>query len=169
MLNVKNNFYMIPRIETLSEKKLVGKRITLSLSNNKTAELWKSFMPRRKEIQNNIDTDLYSMQKYDASYFNTFNPNAEFEKWAAVAVTDFNEIPEAMEPITLVGGLYAVFVHKGDVTTASKTFQYIFGTWLPNSEYVLDDRMHFELLGEKYKNNDPSSEEEIWIPIQVKV
>lgn len=169
MLNVKNNFYMIPRIETLSEKKLVGKRITLSLSNNKTAELWKSFMPRRKEIQNNIDTDLYSMQKYDASYFNTFNPNAEFEKWAAVAVTDFNEIPEAMEPITLVGGLYAVFVHKGDVSTASKTFQYIFGTWLPNSEYVLDDRMHFELLGEKYKNNDPSSEEEIWIPIQLKV
>ncbi|MFV5703163.1 GyrI-like domain-containing protein [Flavobacterium sp. XS2P12] len=159
---------MNPRIETLPETKLIGKRITLSLSNNKTAELWKSFMPRRKEIKNNIDTDLYSIQKYDASYFNTFNPNTEFEKWAAVAVTDFNEIPEAMEPITLVGGLYAVFVHKGDVTTASKTFQYIFGTWLPNSEYVLDDRLHFELLGEKYKNNDPNSEEEIWIPIQLK-
>ncbi|MFV8344523.1 GyrI-like domain-containing protein [Flavobacterium sp. ZB4P13] len=159
---------MIPRIERLSEKKLIGKRITLSLSNNKTAELWKSFMPRRKEIQNNIGIDLYSMQKYDALYFNTFNPNTEFEKWAAVAVTDFNEIPEAMEPIALAGGLYAVFVHKGDVTTASKTFQYIFETWLPNSEYVLDDRMHFELLGEKYKNNDTSSEEEIWIPIQLK-
>ncbi|TDE27440.1 AraC family transcriptional regulator [Flavobacterium ranwuense] len=159
---------MIPRIETLPEKKFVGRRITLSLSNNKTAELWKSFMPRRKEIQNSIGTDLYSMQKYDASYFNTFNPNAEFEKWAAVAVTDFNEIPEAMEPITLTGGLYAVFIHKGDASTASKTFQYIFETWLPNSEYILDDRMHFELLGEKYKNNDPSSEEEIWIPIQLK-
>jgi AraC family transcriptional regulator len=108
------------------------------------------------------------MQKYDASYFNTFNPNTEFEKWAAVAVTDFNEIPEEMEPFILAGGLYAVFVHKGDVSTASNTFQYIFGTWLPNSEYVLDDRFHFELLGEKYKNNDPSSEEEIWIPIQLK-
>jgi AraC family transcriptional regulator len=156
---------MNPRIEMLPKTKLIGKRIILSLSNNKTAELWKSFMPRRKEIKNNIDTDLYSMQKYDASYFNTFNPNTEFEKWAAVAVTDFNEIPEAMEPITLVGGLYAVFVHKGDVSTASKTFEYIFGKWLPNSEYVLDDRLHFELLGEKYKNNDPDSEEEIWIPI----
>jgi AraC family transcriptional regulator len=159
---------MNPRIEILPEKKLIGKRITLSLSNNKTAELWKIFMPRRKEIQNNIGADLYSMQKYDASYFNTFNPNAEFEKWAAVAVTDFNEIPEAMEPIILAGGLYAVFVHKGDVSTASNTFQYIFGIWLPNSEYVLDDRFHFELLGEKYQNNDPSSEEEIWIPIQLK-
>jgi AraC family transcriptional regulator len=39
---------------------------------------------------------------------------------------------------------------------------------LPNSAYALDDRAHFEVLGEKYKNNDPSSEEEIWIPIKVK-
>jgi AraC family transcriptional regulator len=29
----------------------------------------------------------------------------------------------------------------------------------------LDDRPHFEVLGEKYKNNDPTSEKEIWIPI----
>ncbi|MFV8369803.1 GyrI-like domain-containing protein [Flavobacterium sp. LB2R40] len=159
---------MHPRIETLLESKLIGIRTTLSLSNNKTAELWKNFMSRRKEIQNTIGSDLYSLQKYDASYFNTFNPNTEFEKWAAVAVTDFNEIPVAMEPIILDGGLYAVFIHKGDVRTASKTFEYIFRTWLPNSEYVLDDRVHFELLGEKYQNNELSSEEEIWIPIQLK-
>ena len=158
---------MTPRIETLVEKKLIGQRITLSLSNNKTAELWKSFMPRRMEIQNS-STDLYSLQNYDASYFNTFNPNAEFEKWAAVAVCDFNQIPEGMEPLILVGGLYAVFVHKGDVTTAAKAFEYIFETWLPNSHYTVDNRLHFELLGEKYKNNDPDSEEEIWIPIQLK-
>jgi AraC family transcriptional regulator len=159
---------MTPRIETLVEKKLIGQRITLSLSNNKTAELWKSLMSRRKEIKNNIDMDLYSIQKYDASYFNIFNPNTEFEKWAAVSVTDFIEIPVAMEPIILDGGLYAVFVHKGDMTTASKTFEYIFETWLPNSDYLVDNRLHFELLGEKYKNNDPDSEEEIWIPIQLK-
>jgi hypothetical protein len=28
---------------------------------------------------------------------------------------------------------------------------------------------HFEVLGDKYKNNDPSSEEEVWIPIKPKV
>ena len=53
---------MNPIIETLAEKKLIGKRIQMSLANNKTRELWQSFMPRRKEIQNNIGTDLYSMQ-----------------------------------------------------------------------------------------------------------
>ncbi len=39
---------------------------------------------------------------------------------------------------------------------------------LPNSEYELENRPHFEVLGEKYKNNDPNSEEEIWIPIKKK-
>jgi AraC family transcriptional regulator len=43
---------------------------------------------------------------------------------------------------------------------------YIFNTWLPKSGYQLDRRPHFEILGEKYKNNNPDSEEEIWIPIQ---
>jgi AraC family transcriptional regulator len=160
---------MQPRIESLSEKKLTGLHCTMSLVNNKTFELWNNFMKRRKEIENNLSADLISMQVYDASYsFQFFNPTATFEKWATTEVADFNSIPDGMQTFILSGGLYAVFIHKGDASTAAKTFQYIFGAWLPNSQYTLDFRPHFELLGEKYKNNDPSSEEEIWIPIKPK-
>jgi AraC family transcriptional regulator len=42
------------------------------------------------------------------------------------------------------------------------------GTWLPGSDFVLDTRPHFEVLGDQYKNNDTTSEEEIWIPIKLK-
>ena len=73
-----------------------------------------------------------------------------------------------METFTLIGGLYVVFLYQGIASAGAKTFQYILGTWLPNSEYTLDNRPHFEILGEKYKNEDPSSEEEIWIPIKFK-
>lgn len=73
-----------------------------------------------------------------------------------------------MNTFILRGGLYAVFIHKGDASKAAQTFQYIFGTWLPNSAYVLDDRPHFEILGEKYKRDSPDSEEEVWIPIKKK-
>jgi AraC family transcriptional regulator len=59
-------------------------------------------------------------------------------------------------------------LHKGAASDGPKTFQYIFGTWLPDSEYLIDNRPHFEILGEKYKNEDPTSEEEIWIPIKPK-
>jgi AraC family transcriptional regulator len=158
---------MIPRIETLTKKKLIGKRMIMSFSENKTVELWKSFMPRRKEIQNNIGTDLYSMQIYEPLFFNNFNQNTKFEKWAAIEVTDFKTVPDEMETFILIDGLYAVFLHKGS-NTDNSTFQYIFSTWIPNSEYLLDNRPHFEILGEKYKNNDTSSEEEIWIPIKKK-
>ena len=158
---------MEPRIENIKEKTLVGKRIKTSLSNNKTGKLWSSFMPRRKEITNNLTTDLFSLQIYDPSHFDSFDPSKEFEKWALIEVADFNNIPNEMETLILTGGQYAVFLHKGSSNNNS-IFQYIFSTWLPDSEYLLDNRPHFEILGEKYKNNDPNSEEVIWIPIKEK-
>jgi AraC family transcriptional regulator len=160
---------MNPIIKILSEKKLIGKRIKMTLANNKTSELWKSFMPRRKEIRNSLNADLFSMQVYDQSFdFRNFNQDTIFEKWAAIEVSDIDTIPNEMETYILTGGLYAVFLHIGAASKGSKTFQYIFGTWLPNSEYTLDNKPHFEILGRKYKNDDPESEEEVWIPIKPK-
>ncbi len=158
-----------PRIETLTERKLIGKRITTSLADNQTFKLWQSFMPRRKDIKSNLTAELFSITVYPQSFdFAFFNLKAEFEKWAAIEVADFKTVPNEMETFTLIGGLYAVFDYKG-LSTDTKIFEYIFGTWLPNStNYLLDDRPHFETLGDKYKNNDPNSEEEIWIPIRPK-
>src|SRR5689334_1706428 len=130
---------MQPRIETTGEKKLVGIRVKMSLSNNKTKELWQSFMPRRKEVTNNIGSELFSIEVYDSTYFINFNYNTEFDKWAAVEVSDIEFIPIQMEMITIPSGLYAVFIHRGPASSGSKTFQYIFQTWLPNSEYFIDN------------------------------
>ena len=160
---------MQQRIENLTERKLIGTRLTMSLVHNRTFKLWQSFMPRRKEINNNLTTELFSIQIYPLSYdFSFSNLKAEFEKWAAIEVTDFKTVPNEMETYILTSGLYAVFDYKG-LSTDTIIFEYIFRTWLPNSKkYLLDDRPHFEILGDKYKNNDPNSEEEIWIPIKPK-
>lgn len=160
---------MEPRIETLAPKKLVGLNLEMSFANNRTPELWRSFMPRRKEITNSVTTDLISMQVYGPTFdFTNFDPTAPFTKWATTEVGNFDAIPEGMEGFELPGGLYVVFLHVGDASTGPQIFGYIYGVWLPNSSFELDNRPHFELLGEKYKNNDPSSEEEIWIPIKHK-
>ncbi len=158
---------MTSRIEIINEKKLVGIRLTMSLTNNKIGELWKSFMPRRIEITNNLTKDLISLAVYNSLHFEVFNPTNEFERWATIEVTDFENIPKELEYFVLQSGLYVVFDYKG-LNTDSSIFQFIFQTWLPNSDYNLDNRPHFEVLGEKYKNNDPNSEEEIWIPIRPK-
>lgn len=155
---------MEPRIVVLKEKKLVGRRVKMSVSNNLTHELWANFMPHRKGIRNSVSAELISMQVYAKGYFKSFDPTKKFEKWATVEVTDFNEVSGEMESFNLKGGLCAVFDYKGS-SSDSSIFQYIYNSWLPFSNYQLDDRPHFEVLGEKYKNNNPESEEEIWIPI----
>lgn len=159
---------MEPRLEAIVEKKLVGKRLTMSFAENKTFELWKSFMPRRKEIKNNIGTNLYSIQIYEPMFFDNFNPTKKFEKWATMEVSDFDSIPPNMESVMIPEGLYAVFLYRGEVSKSAPFFRYILETWLPNSSYNLDSRPHFEILGEKYKNEDPDSKEEIWIPVKRK-
>ncbi len=155
---------MTPTIKLLAEKKLIGKSLTMSLANNRTGELWKGFMARRNDIANNLTNELISMQVYPATYFSDFKPTTEFQKWATVEVSDFDTVPEGLEKFVLPAGLYAVFEYKGS-SNDPRIFQYIFGTWLPNSQYILDDRPHFEVLGEKYRNNDPDSEEQIWVPV----
>lgn len=156
-----------PRIEVLPQKKLVGKSLRMSLDNNKTAELWRSFMPERKTIANTVNTAFLSIQVYDTSLdFKNFNAQTEFTKCAMIEVSDFEKIPKNMETRTLEGGLYAVFIHKGMAKDFPKTSQYIFQEWLPNSKYELAQRAHFELLEADYNPMDENAEEEVWIPIK---
>lgn len=157
---------MVPIIQTISPKKLIGLRLTMSFAHNRTADLWRSFMPRRKEIANTVGTDLYSLQVYKEDFFENFNPTAEFEKWALIEVSDFDTVPEGMETFVLSGGLHAVFHYKGNPANGAEVFRYILQDWLPQSDYQLDNRPHFEVLGEKYKNGSDDSEEEIWIPVK---
>lgn len=177
-----------PRIETLAPKKLVGKSLRMTLAADRTAELWRSFMPERGRITNTLatigsadttnrsadttigsaeTTDLISMQVYEPGFdFKDFTPATEFTKWAAVEVADHDAVPAGLEAYTLSGGLYAVFLHRGPPAAFPATFQFIFREWLPEAGYAVDRREHFELLGEKYKHNQPDSEEEIWVPVR---
>lgn len=156
---------MQPQFVSIEPKKLLGICLEMSLAENRTGELWRSFMPRLKEIETRFGNNLYSLQVYDEDYFQQFDPRREFEKWALAEVKNFSVIPDEMEPFELPGGLYAVFRHKG---MGTEIFQFIFSEWLPNSGYLLDNRPHFEILGEKYKQGSPDSEEEIWIPVKQK-
>ena len=159
---------MVDRIEILTQKKLIGKFITMSFIENKTFQLWNGFMQRRKEIKNAIDSNLYSLEVFPVDHFNNFEASDPFQKWAAIEVSDFNEIPSEMETLIVPGGLYAVFIHKGPASNAPITYHSIFVEWLPNSEYTVDDRPHFAVMGKNYIKDDPNSEEEIWIPIKNK-
>lgn len=162
------NEMLTPKIETIPQKYFIGKSMKMNFAENRTVELWQSFVPRRKEIQNAIGKELYSMQIYPLDFFQHFDPSKEFEKMAMVEVDEMTKVPNEMIRIVLPTGLYSVFNYIGLPEQAENTFRFIFSEWIPKSIYKLDDRIHFEILGDKFKRDDPNSEEEIWIPIVTK-
>lgn len=159
---------MKPILKMIEEKTVVGCHIKLSFAQYNVGSLWSAFMKRRNEITNNVNTDLISLAEYKSDFYKDFRPTNLFEKWAAIEVTTTTDIPKGMDSFVIPAGLYAIFHYKG-LNTDFSIFDYIFKTWLPGSEYELDDRPHFEILGEKYKNNDPDSEEDIYIPVKLKI
>ncbi|WP_229593259.1 GyrI-like domain-containing protein [Rossellomorea vietnamensis] len=158
---------MKPTIIELKEKKLIGKFKVMSLSEDSTKALWQSFMPHRKAISHRVDEKLYNMKVFDSGLdVKQLTPATPFVKWAAVEVEAFENTPEVMDTYTMKGGLYAMFLHQGPASTFHETLKYIHTVWMPSSEYQLDDREHFERFDEHYNPADPSSVEEVWIPIR---
>ena len=158
-----------PKIINIKDRKLIGSSIQTYLAENKTLELWQGFRPQVKAINNRANTDFYSIQVYGKDFGKQpFTPKTCFEKWAAVEVSDFENIPKSLETFTIAGGDYAIFIYKGTPQEFHKMASYIYGEWLPKSKYQLDNRPHFEIMTENYNPNDPNSEEEVWIPIKSK-
>lgn len=155
----------VPEIIIFPETRLIGISQKMNFVQNTTHLLWQQFMPRRKEIQA-MDSDLFSVQVYPDGFFDHFNPATHFEKWAALAVVKDVPLPDGMEPFIIPDGKYAVFQYKGNPANGAEVFRYILTEWLPQSGYTLDNRPHFEILGEKYKNGSNDSEEAIYIPVK---
>jgi len=166
--HLKSNVTMKPKIIELEKKKLIGISVKTSLAQNNIPQLWNTFMPRIDEIVNKIDSGCYEIHPFDSEFkMENFTEDMEFEKWAAVEVDNFNNIPDGLKALTIEGGKYAIFEHKGTMSNIQFSFDYVYGTWLPNSEYKLDQRADFEVYGKQYYGpENPESITELWIPIK---
>lgn len=152
---------MKPKLISISEKKLIGIKSTMHHGQYANiVALWQRFMPRKKEIKDNLDTELLAIQMYDD--FNAMEK--PFEIWACVEVSSFKIIPEGMLTLTIPESEYAIFVHKG--MNAAATYQKIMTEWLPISGYKIDNRPHFQVMGAKYINGSEESEEDFYVPIK---
>ena len=158
-----------PKVIEFPETRLIGSRVRTSFVNDRTSELWRGFRPIVSTIAGRVGAEMYSVKVYDASYsFSPFDPAAEFDKWAAVVVSDGAVVPGGLESMLIAAGKYAKFSHVGPASAAPQTFGYIFGEWLPTSEYELDLRPHFEVLPEGYDPIDEQATERVMIPIRTR-
>jgi predicted transcriptional regulator YdeE len=78
-----------------------------------------------------------------------FGPNMEpgkpFDYMAGAGVSAFEEIPEDLIAETFPGGLYCVVQRRGMIDEIGKAFQYVHGSWLPNSEYEYGPGVEFRI------------------------
>lgn len=117
---------------------------------------------RKNEITNRISDQLFSLQIYPKN----FTRNQSFKKYALAEVSDFDNIPNAFETFELEKGKYLVFNYKGKAENGLQIFSYIFQTFIPENNFEVDDRPHFEIFGDDYNPSSEFAEEEIWIPIK---
>lgn len=159
---------MNPKIVNSKDILIIGMRTNMSFQtiNQETGQLARQFMPRRHEIQSRVGTYSFSIQNYDNFNFKILNPTSTFEKWVGVEVSNASPVPQGMEVLTIKSGNYLVFNYKGSAQDFPKFWQHLHTEWLPNSEFELDNRPHFERLSDDYNPTGLSNEEEVWVPVK---
>lgn len=155
------------RIEIIEDRLVVGMKTdtTIKTINEDTKTIAQSFMPRRAEVSSRVGKHVFSIQNYSSDY-NPSDVNSKFEKWVGVEVDNLKDIPQGMESFVISSGRYAVFGFKGSISEFPKSRAYIFQEWLPNSDFQIDYKAHFEILSEDYSKDLQNIEEDIWIPIR---
>ncbi len=89
-----------------------------------------------------------------------------FEYMCGIEVGSFAELPGNLGRMRLLEQYYAVFLHRGHVSTLWKTWERAWKEWLPDSEYRSAQKPDFEVYNRRKFNPDTGlGDIEIWLSI----
>lgn len=159
-----------PEILTIESKKLVGLPVVInsplgidSEFDGKMVQHWLEFKKRRSEIKHRIGGVSYGIALSPGEGMG----EEKITYLAAAEVTVFEDIPEGLEKIELPSQLYAKFEVKGFTESCHVTTDYIYGIWLPDSEYSRGKGVDFEIFdNQTYTVNDKDSLSYYLLPVQ---
>jgi AraC family transcriptional regulator len=127
-------------------------------------ELWARFPDEIHAIQNRVIPERY----YQVVFWPDQYDLGGCFLMCAVEVSDLNIINPNLTGKYIPPARYLRFIHKGLSCKVGLTYQYIYESWLPKTDYRLPFPYNFELYGEKFLGADnPESESEIYIPVKV--
>ena len=165
--HIHQSIELEPEIVQQSERRMVGIKTLYygvdSEKNNiaeKLPALWDEFVPRMEEIThrpNNLSFGIIQTQK-----------DTDLLEYYAVCEVDQKAdmvIPEGMVCITIPAAKYAVFTHKGDVLHLNNTVNYIYSSWLMNSEYWHTYGPDIEVYDDQYISDSDESVMYYSIPV----
>ena len=155
-----------PRFEARPAFDVVGMYIEDTMDSQEIMKLWTDYYKNKHSISGKIGVGEYGITTMSEDY----NPETQvgYRYMVATTVKSTKKIPEGMIAHTVPAANYAIFEHHGLVSGIEKTYNYIFGEWLPQSGYEVEQKDVFEYYGKKYKHNSDDSIAEIWVPVTKK-
>jgi AraC family transcriptional regulator len=156
---------MEPKIITKPAFTMVGIRYFGKNEHGEIPELWEVFNQRMTELKG------LPNETGEAAIGLCITPeddptDGSFEYTAGLIVHKGEDVPDGFVVRHVPEHTYAVFAHKGDLPSLSKTYEYIYETWLPQSGYELAAKLDFEYYNEDFKDFAPDSVFYIYIPIK---
>lgn len=148
----------------LDEILLVGVPFYFDLTlQNDLSKPWANLISNVKQIKNRIAPEKYYQMQY---WFADQEPDF-FYFFIAAQVKEIKDIPIQFVAKTIPKQKYLKFLHKGKSNTVGTTYQYIYDSFLPETEYRLPHFYNFEHCGKDFKGPyDDDSITEIYIPVE---
>ncbi|MFT4716417.1 MAG: AraC family transcriptional regulator [Paracoccaceae bacterium] len=162
--HLQNRLDMEPEIVTRGAAKVIGVARQYNEEDLNIETLWSAFRPSVAGIANRVGDDAFGI--YEEYCEN--QDSIGFSYICAVEVSDFDTIPKGMIARTIPQHLYAAFRHKGPISYLPETLKYIWGSWLPKSDYDYVDKPDFELYAPGANPNDPEKTLYLYIPVTKK-
>lgn len=151
-----------PRFETLKTLLIagVGQHYTAETSAGIPAQ-WQKIVPYLGSIPGQVGWTTYGVvcQTDDAG-------NTEYV--CGVEVSDFTKVQPELRRLRIPDQSYAVFAHRGHVSTVRRTWHTIWNKWLPESGYRVAEAPELERYGKEFDPRSGNGGFEIWIPVKSK-
>ena len=147
---------MNAEIKSLPNFEVLGLSLKTLPKSPEIPKLWDAFVARMSEIKNRSEANVsYGVMESDEGM-------TSLRYMAGVPIDKGATVPEGMKSWNIAAKTYAVFETR--LSEISKTFDGIFGSWLPQSEYQTDTGPLLERYGEAF---DPEKHPvlEICIPV----
>jgi AraC family transcriptional regulator len=159
--HLQNRLIMEPEIVTRSEMNVIGTAHQYQEEDMDLEMWWSAFQHSVYQITNRIGTDAFGIyEEYHES-----ESSVGFSYICAVEVSDFDNVPEGMISRVIPEQMYAVFRHRGSLSFLPETLKYIWGSWLPKSNYEYVEKPDFELYAPGTQPEDPDHILFLYIPV----
>lgn len=120
---------------------------------------WQRFAPHIGHVPHQTGDVAYGVGA-------NFDDEGAFDYIAGVEVSRFADLPEGFTTIRLPPRRYAVFTHRGHVSSIPATMKGIWGEWLPSSGHKFADAPFFERYDDRFNPRSGDGEVELWLPLE---